>query len=89
MSGESPSRLALLVENLLEQVRGGLGEGELAEARVDGGEVGADDLVESVVLHDVSFLRGRYRCPLSCFRWPRSVLLVVFLCTLSFVVTSS
>ena len=80
---------ALLVENLLEQVRVGLGEGELAEARVDGGEVGADDLVESVVLHDVSFLRGRYRYPLSCFRWPRSVLLVVFLCALSFVVTSS
>ena len=45
----------LLVEDLLHQVGGGLGECELAEARVDGGEVGADDLVESVVLHDVSF----------------------------------
>lgn len=81
--------LGSLVDDLLEQIGAGLGEGELAEARVDGGEVGADDLVESVVLHDVSFLRGRYRCPLSCFRWPRSVLLVVFLCALSFVVTSS
>ena len=49
------NRKALLVEDLLHQVGGGLGECELAEARVDGGEVGVDDLVESVVLHDVSF----------------------------------
>ena len=45
----------LLVEDLLHQVGGGLGECELAEARIDGSEVGVDDLVESVVLHDVSF----------------------------------
>ena len=46
---------SLLVEDLLHQVGGGLGECELAEARVDGGEVGVDDLVEGVVLHGVSF----------------------------------
>ena len=46
----------LLVENLLHQVGGGLGECELAEARIDGSEVGVDDLVEGVVvLHGVSF----------------------------------
>ena len=45
----------LLVEDLLEEVGGSLGECELAEARIDGSEVGVDDLVESVVLHDVSF----------------------------------
>ena len=33
------NRKALLVEDLLHQVGGGLGECELAEARVDGGEV--------------------------------------------------
>lgn len=49
------NRKALLVEDLLHQVGGGLGECELAEARIDGSEVGVDDLVESVVLHDVSF----------------------------------
>lgn len=49
------NRKALLVEDLLHQVRGGLGECELAEARVDGGEVGVDDLVEGVVLHGASF----------------------------------
>ena len=58
------NRKALLVEDLLHQVGGGLGECELAEARVDGGEVGVDDLVESVVLHDVSF-RSAWRR--SCF----------------------
>ena len=46
-------RRALLVEDLPEQVGGGLGEGELAEARVDGREVGVDDLVEGAVLHGV------------------------------------
>ena len=49
------NRKALLVEDLLHQVGGGLGECELAEARVDGGEVGVDDLVEGVVLHGASF----------------------------------
>ena len=47
--------LRSLVDDLLEQIGAGLGECELAEARIDGGEVGVDDLVESVVLHDVSF----------------------------------
>ena len=46
-------RRALLVEDLPEQVGGGLGEGELAEARVDGREVGVNDLVEGAVLHGV------------------------------------
>ena len=46
----------LLVEDLLHQISGSLGKCELAEARIDGSEVGVDDLVESVVvLHDVSF----------------------------------
>ena len=45
----------LLVEDLLHQVGGGLGECELAEARIDGSEVGVEDLVESVVLHVHSF----------------------------------
>ena len=44
-----------LVDDALEQVGGGLGEGELVEARIDGGEVAVQDLVESVVLHDGSF----------------------------------
>ena len=49
----------LLVEDLLHQVGGGLGECELAEARIDGSEVGVEDLVESVVvLHDVSLHRA-------------------------------
>ena len=47
--------LGSLVDDLLEQIGAGLGECELAEARVDGGEVGVDDLVEGVVLHGVSF----------------------------------
>lgn len=47
--------LRSLVDDLLEQIGAGLGECELAEARIDGSEVGVDDLVESVVLHDVSF----------------------------------
>ena len=47
--------LGSLVDDLLEQVGACLGECELAEARIDGSEVGVDDLVESVVLHDVSF----------------------------------
>ena len=46
---------ALLVENLLHQIGGDFGECELAEARVDGSEVGIDNLIESIVLHDVSF----------------------------------
>ena len=46
----------LLVEDLLHQISGSLGKCELAEARIDGSEVGVEDLVESVVvLHDVSF----------------------------------
>lgn len=49
------NRKALLVEDLLHQVGGGLGECELAEARVDGSEAGVDDLVEGVVLHGASF----------------------------------
>ena len=56
--------LGSLVDDLLEQVGAGLGECELAEARIDGSEVGVDDLVESVVLHDVSF-RSAWRR--SCF----------------------
>lgn len=48
--------LGSLVDDLLEQIGAGLGECELAEARIDGSEVGVEDLVESVVvLHDVSF----------------------------------
>ena len=47
--------LRSLVDDLLEQIGAGLGECELAEARIDGSKVGVDDLVESVVLHDVSF----------------------------------
>ena len=42
--------------HFVHYVGGGLGECELAEARIDGSEVGVEDLVESVVvLHDVSF----------------------------------
>ena len=48
--------LGSLIDDLLEQIGAGLGECELAEARIDGSEVGVDDLVESVVvLHGVSF----------------------------------
>lgn len=57
-----------LVDDALEQVGGGLGEGELVEARIDGGEVAVQDLVESVVLHDGSF---RERPCFACF-WYRS-----------------
>lgn len=57
-----------LVDDALEQVGGGLGEGELVEARIDGGEVAVQDLVESVVLHDGSF---RARPCFACF-WYRS-----------------
>ena len=56
--------LGSLVDDLLEQVGTCLGECELSEARIDGSEVGVDDLVESVVLHDVSF-RSAWRR--SCF----------------------
>ena len=56
--------LRSLVDDLLEQIGAGLGECELAEARIDGSEVGVDDLVESVVLHNVSF-RSAWRR--SCF----------------------
>ena len=77
-------RRALLVEDLPEQVGGGLGEGELAEARVDGREVGVDDLVEGAVLHGVvpfaavparlpdgsSFLAAGRGC--MCVLFPRS-----------------
>ena len=55
MKGNRRSLCALLVDDLLEQVGGCLGEGELAEARIHGGEVGVEDLVESVVLHVNSF----------------------------------
>ena len=47
--------LGSLVDDLLEQIGAGLGECELAEARIHGGEVGVEDLVESVVLHVHSF----------------------------------
>ena len=56
--------LGSLVDDLLEQIGASLGECELAEAWIDGSEVGVDDLVESVVLHDVSF-RSAWRR--SCF----------------------
>ena len=56
--------LGSLVDDLLEQIGAGLGECELAEARIDGSEVGVDNLVESVVLHDVSFRLAWRR---SCF----------------------
>ena len=56
--------LGSLVDDLLEQIGASLGECELAEAWIDGSEVGVDDLVESVVLHDVSFHSAWRR---SCF----------------------
>ena len=56
--------LESLIDDLLEQIGAGLGECELAEARIDGSEVGVDNLVESVVLHDVSFRLAWRR---SCF----------------------
>lgn len=56
--------LGSLVDDLLEQIGAGLSECELAEARIDGSEVGVDDLIESVVLHDVSFRLAWRR---SCF----------------------
>lgn len=55
LKGNRRSLCALLVDDLLEQVGGCLGEGELAEARIHGGEVGVEDLVEGVVLHVHSF----------------------------------
>ena len=63
--------LGSLVDDLLEQVGTCLGECELSEARIDGSEVGVDDLVESVVLHDVSF-RSAWRRVFCCFSflWP-------------------
>lgn len=80
--------LGSLVDDLLEQIGASLGECELAEAWIDGSEVGVDDLVESVVLHDVSFhsawrrvfsschSSGRCRKSVSCF----SVLSSFFCC---------
>lgn len=59
-----------LVDDALEQVGGGLGEGELVEARIDGGEVAVQDLVESVVLHDGSFRERPYVCLVFSFLWP-------------------
>ena len=56
--------LGSLIDDLLEQIGAGLGECELAEARIDGSEVGVDNLVESAVLHDVSFRLAWRR---SCF----------------------
>ena len=73
------NRKALLVEDLLHQVGGGLGECELAEARVDGGEVGVDDLVEGVVLHGVSFRTAACLLLLSSSASCGASLLVVFL----------
>lgn len=59
-----------LVDDALEQVGGGLGEGELVEARIDGGEVAVQDLVESVVLHDGSFRERPCICLAFSFLWP-------------------
>ena len=56
--------LGSLVDDHIEQIGASLGECELAEAWIDGSEVGVDDLVESVVLHDVSFHSAWRR---SCF----------------------
>ena len=73
--------LGSLVDDLLEQIGAGLGECELAEARIDGSEVGVDDLVESVVLHDVSFHLAWRRVFSSCHssgRCRKSVLCLSF-----------
>ena len=80
------NRKALLVEDLLHQVRGGLGECELAEARVDGGEVGVDDLVEGIVLHDVSFRTAACLLALVFFCIVRCVAVGCFLVSVSSVV---
>ena len=66
--GRLPRQMKSLVDDALEQIGGGLGEGELVEARIDGGEVAVQDLVESVVLHGYSF---RARPCFACF-WYRS-----------------
>ena len=80
------NRKALLVEDLLHQVGGGLGECELAEARVDGGEVGVDDLVEGIVLHDVSFRTTACLLALVFFCIVRCVAVGCFLVSVSSVV---
>ena len=80
------NRKALLVEDLLHQVGGGLGECELAEARVDGGEVGVDDLVEGIVLHDVSFRTAACLLALVFFCIVRCVAVGCFLVSVSSVV---
>ena len=80
------NRKALLVEDLLHQVGGGLGECELAEARVDGGEVGVDDLVEGVVLHGVSFRTAACLLALVFFCIVRCVAVGCFLVSVSSVV---
>ena len=67
-----------LVYDLLEQIGAGLGECELAEARIDGSEVGVDDLVESVVLHDVSFRSAWRRCFFLFFPQAAAVSVLVF-----------
>ena len=77
----------LLVEDLLHQVGGGLGECELAEARIDGSEVGVEDLVESVVvLHDVSFRTAACLLALVFFCIVRCVAVGCFLVSVSSVV---
>ena len=70
--------LGSLVDDLLEQIGAGLGECELAEARIDGSEVGVDNLVESVVLHDVSFRSAWRRSCLLFFPLAAAVSLVCF-----------
>ena len=68
--GRLPRQVKSLVDDALEQVGGGLGEGELVEARIDGGEVAFQDLVESVVLHDGSFRERPCICLAFSFLWP-------------------
>ena len=70
--------LGSLIDDLLEQIGAGLGECELAEARIDGSEVGVDNLVESVVLHDVSFRLAWRRSCLLFFPLAAAVSLVCF-----------
>ena len=71
--------LGSLIDDLLEQIGAGLGECELTEARIDGSEVGVDDLVESVVLHDVSFRLAWRRSCFLFFPLAAAVSLVCFL----------
>ena len=71
--------LGSLVDDLLEQVGACLGECELAEARIDGSEVGVDDLIESVVLHDVSFHSAWRRVSVVFFPLAAAVSLVFLL----------